>query len=114
LPERRRIHAVRLLVGGDELWAGNLHATVHDDAAARRESEQARVAMVRWAAGAPFLLGGDFNVRGLALAGLVRAASDDVDHIFVSGLEPVGEADVLDRGGLSDHAPVAVDLAMPE
>jgi endonuclease/exonuclease/phosphatase family metal-dependent hydrolase len=110
-PERRRLHAVRLLADGGELWVGNLHATVHDDPAARRESEQARVAMVRWAAGAPFALGGDFNVRGLALAGLVAAASHDVDHIFVAGLEAIGAAQVLDRGALSDHAPVAVTLA---
>jgi endonuclease/exonuclease/phosphatase family metal-dependent hydrolase len=110
-PERRRLHCVRLVGGGRELWVGNLHATVHDDPAARRESEHARVAMVRWAAGAPLVLGGDFNVRGLALAGLVTAATHDVDYIFVAGLETVGEAKVLDRGTLSDHAPVAVGLA---
>jgi endonuclease/exonuclease/phosphatase family metal-dependent hydrolase len=67
--------------------------------------------MVRWAEGAPFLLGGDFNVRGLALAGLVTAANHDVDYIFVAGLETVGKAQVLDRGALSDHAPVAVTLS---
>lgn len=113
-PERRRLHAVRLLAAGRELWVGNLHATVHDDPAARRESEQARVAMVRWAAGAPFVLGGDFNVRGLTLAGLVSACSHDVDYIFVAGLEPHGEAEVLDRGALSDHAPVTVTLALAQ
>lgn len=113
-PERRRLHAVRLLTDGRELWVGNLHATVHDDPAARRESEQARVAMVRWAAGAPILLGGDFNVRGLALAGLERVASHDVDHIFVCGLELVGEPEVLGSGRLSDHAPVASTLELPE
>jgi endonuclease/exonuclease/phosphatase family metal-dependent hydrolase len=110
-PERRRLHAVRLVADGRDVWVGNLHATVHDDPAARRESEQARVAMVRWAAGAPFLLGGDFNVRGLALAGLVTAANHDVDYILVAGLETVGKAQVLDRGALSDHAPVAVTLS---
>jgi endonuclease/exonuclease/phosphatase family metal-dependent hydrolase len=111
-PERRRLHAMRLVADGGELWVGNLHATVHDDPAARRESEQARVAMVRWAAGAPLVLGGDFNVRGLALAGLVAAANHDVDYIFVDGVKTVGEAQVLDRGVLSDHAPVAVTLAV--
>jgi endonuclease/exonuclease/phosphatase family metal-dependent hydrolase len=111
-PERRRLHAVRLLRRDHELWVGNLHATVRDDPAARREAERARVAMTRWAAEMPFLLGGDFNVRGLALAGMVRAASHDVDHLFVAGLEAVGDARVLDRGVLSDHAPVAVTLAV--
>lgn len=112
-PERRRLQAVRLRAGDHELWVGNLHATVHDDPAARRESERARVALVRWASGAPFLLGGDFNVRRLALAGLARVASHDVDHIFVSGVEAVGEGQVLERGALSDHAPVAVTVALP-
>jgi endonuclease/exonuclease/phosphatase family metal-dependent hydrolase len=110
-PERRRLHAVRLMADGRELWVGNLHATVRDDPAARGESERARVAMVRWAEGAPVVLGGDFNVRGLALAGLVAAANHDVDYIFVAGVEAAAEAQVLDRGILSDHAPVAVTLA---
>ncbi len=109
-PERRRLHALRLVAGGRELWVGNLHATVHDDPAARREAEQARIAMVRWSAGAPVVLGGDFNVRGLALAGLAAAANHDVDYIFVARGETVVEAQVLDRGALSDHAPVAVTL----
>lgn len=111
-PERRRLHAMRLLAAGRELWVGNLHATVHDDPAARREAEQARVAIARWAAGAPLVLGGDFNVRRLALAGLAAAANHDVDYVFIAGLEAVGEAEVLHRGVLSDHAPVAVTLAL--
>jgi endonuclease/exonuclease/phosphatase family metal-dependent hydrolase len=109
-PERRRLHAVRLVAGGRELWVANLHATVHDDPAARREAERARIAMERWAAGAPFVLGGDFNVRGLTLAALATAANHDVDYIFGAGVNAVGEAQVLDRGTLSDHAPVAVAL----
>ncbi len=109
-PERRRLHAMRLVAGGRELWVGNLHATVHDDPAARREAEQARIAMVCWAEGASVVLGGDFNVRGLALAGLEAAANHDVDYIFGAGVKAVGEAQVLDRGALSDHAPVAVTL----
>jgi endonuclease/exonuclease/phosphatase family metal-dependent hydrolase len=112
-PERRRLQATRVQADDAELWVGNLHATVHDDAAARKEAERARVVALEWAAGTPLLLGGDFNVRGLALAGLVRAASHDVDYIFVSRLEPAGEAEVLNRGTLSDHAPVAVALATP-
>ena len=113
-PERRRLHAVRLLAGGHDLWVGNLHATVHDDPAARRDSERARASLLRWAGDAPVLLGGDFNVRGLTLAGLVRAASHDVDHLFVAGLEPVDQPQVLDRGPLSDHAPVTVTLTPSE
>jgi endonuclease/exonuclease/phosphatase family metal-dependent hydrolase len=106
-PERRQLQAVRLATG---VWVGNLHATVGDDPAARRDAERARVAIAAWAAGAPFVLGGDFNVRGLALAGLTNAGGHDVDLIFASGLAPIEEAEVLDCGGLSDHAPVAVTL----
>jgi endonuclease/exonuclease/phosphatase family metal-dependent hydrolase len=110
-PERRQLQAVRLATG---IWVGNLHATVGDDPAARRDAERARVAMVAWADGAPFVLGGDFNVRGLALAELAYAGGHDVDLVFASGLEPVGEVEVLERGPLSDHAPVAVTLTGPD
>ena len=66
---------------------------------------------VRWAGAAPLVLGGDFNIRGLALDGFERAAGHDVDYVFVRGLSVAGGADVLDRGRLSDHAPVAVTIA---
>ena len=36
--------------------------------------------------------------------------SHGVDHVLARGLEPVGEARVLERGPLSDHAPVLVEL----
>jgi endonuclease/exonuclease/phosphatase family metal-dependent hydrolase len=106
-PERRQLQAVRLPTG---VWVGNLHATVGDDPAARRDAERARVTIAQWAAGAPFVLGGDFNVRGLSLAGLTFTAGYDVDLVFAAGLARAGEVDVLDRGPLSDHAPVAVTL----
>lgn len=113
-PERRQLQAVRLVAAGRPLWVGNLHATVHDDAGARRDSERARVALRRWAGGAPVLLGGDFNVRDLELAGLEHAGGHDVDHLFVSGLEPAGSSQTLERGGLSDHAPVGLTLTLPQ
>jgi endonuclease/exonuclease/phosphatase family metal-dependent hydrolase len=106
-PERRWLQAVRLVSG---LWIGNLHATVHDDSAARRDAEKARLAALSWASDTPLVLGGDFNVRSLALPGLIYAGGHDVDHVFAAGLEPVGGPEVLDRGRLSDHAPVLVTL----
>ncbi len=109
-PERRQLQAVRL---GSGLWVGNLHATVHDDAAARRDADRARAAMLAWANGAPLLLGGDFNVRELALEGLSFAGGHDVDLVFAGGLEAVDEVEVLERGSLSDHAPVRVSLSAP-
>jgi endonuclease/exonuclease/phosphatase family metal-dependent hydrolase len=108
LPERRWLHAARL---SSALWVGNLHATVHNDAAARRDGALAASTMLRWADGSVALLGGDFNVRSLALAGFSWAAGLDVDHVFASGVRPVdGSLAVLDRGRLSDHAPVAVSV----
>jgi endonuclease/exonuclease/phosphatase family metal-dependent hydrolase len=109
-PERRWVHAVRL---ERPVWIGNLHATVHDDAAARQEGALAAATLLGWAAGAPAILGGDFNVRRLALAGFAHAGGHDVDHVFVSSGVRAGAdgPQVLDRGRLSDHAPVAVELS---
>jgi endonuclease/exonuclease/phosphatase family metal-dependent hydrolase len=106
-PERRQLQAVRLASGA---WAGNLHATVHDDAAARRDAERARATILEWAGGSPVMLVGDFNVRELSLEGLTYAGGHDVDLVFARGLEPIGEVEVLERGTLSDHAPVRVTL----
>jgi endonuclease/exonuclease/phosphatase family metal-dependent hydrolase len=106
-PERRWLHAVCLASG---LCIGNLHATAHDDPAARRDVDRARAQALAWAAGAPLALGGDFNLLTLSLPDLVHAGGHDVDHVFARGLESAGDAEVLDRGRLSDHAPVVVTL----
>lgn len=114
-PERRWLHAARLATG---LWVGNLHATVHDDVAARRDADRAGRRALAWAAGSSLVLGGDFNVRSLQLEGLADAGCHDVDHVFVAGLAAVGSAQVLGRhvvagdhqAALSDHAPVLVEL----
>ncbi len=108
LPERRQLLGARLAGG---TWLGTLHASVRDDAGARREAATAAQAMLRWAGEAPVVLGGDFNVRTLDLGGFEPAGGFDVDLVFVRGLVPLGPAEVLDRGTLSDHAPVAVTLA---
>jgi endonuclease/exonuclease/phosphatase family metal-dependent hydrolase len=105
-PERRWLHAVRLTSG---TWIGNLHA-----GGPPRDAERARQRALEWAAGAPLVLGGDFNIHALSLAGLVHAGGHDADHLFTAGLRPVGSAEVLDRGRLSDHAPVAVTVSSAE
>ena len=58
----------------------------------------------------PLVLGGDFNLRGTPeLPGLRHVAGHFVDHVFAAGLQ-AGRAEVLERGALSDHRPVAVEL----
>jgi endonuclease/exonuclease/phosphatase family metal-dependent hydrolase len=106
-PERRWLHAVRL---DNDTWVGNLHATVHDEAAALREAGTAANAMLAWADRAPSVLGGDFNVERLSLNGFGYAGGFDVDHVFVAGLSSAGEPMVLEHGPLSDHAPVLVTV----
>jgi len=112
-PERRRLHAVR--VGGGGPWIGNLHATVHNTAAALRDGRLAAATVLHWAAGGPVVLGGDFNVRSSGVPGFTWAGGHDVDHVFAAGVEPVaGSLTVLECGRLSDHAPVAVSLVAPD
>ncbi len=109
-PERRWLQAVRL---GEGTWVGNLHATVRDAPAALREGQVAASAMLAWAAGAPAVLGGDFNLREaeLSLDGFSYAGGHDVDHVFTAtSVVASGSAEVLDRGSLSDHAPVRITL----
>jgi endonuclease/exonuclease/phosphatase family metal-dependent hydrolase len=103
-PERRWVHAVRLRNAG--MWAGNVHC-----GGAAREARRAAETALRWAGQASLVLGGDFNIRGLALDGYACAAAHDVDYVFVRGLSVTSDAEVVDRGRLSDHAPVAVTIA---
>jgi endonuclease/exonuclease/phosphatase family metal-dependent hydrolase len=107
LPERRWVHAARLACG---VWVANLHATAHHPAAAERDGRLAAATTLAWAAGEPLVLGGDFNLAQPSLPGLDHAARHSVDHVFVAGLSVRGPNEVLDRGRLSDHAPVAVSL----
>jgi endonuclease/exonuclease/phosphatase (EEP) superfamily protein YafD len=67
---------------------------------------RAAEALLGWANGAPAVLGGDFNVHEPALPGLKRAGGRGVDQVYAS--EGAGTTEVLDRGRLSDHAPVLV------
>lgn len=107
-PERRVVHGVR---DGAGRWFANVHATVHADARARADIALAAETARRWAGEAPLVLGGDLNVRDPSVSGFVHAGpTRGVDHVFVRGLDPTGAAELLDRGDLSDHAPVRVVL----
>ncbi|MFL5844617.1 MAG: endonuclease/exonuclease/phosphatase family protein [Solirubrobacteraceae bacterium] len=105
-PERRVVHAVRL---GDGTWVGNLHAQVHSEERAQADIGVSAETVRAWSRGAPFVVGGDLNVRVPVAAGLLHAGGHGVDHVLCSGFEPAGQ-DVPDRGVLSDHAPVIVEL----
>jgi endonuclease/exonuclease/phosphatase family metal-dependent hydrolase len=109
-PERRVAHGALLGCG---VWVVNLHATAHDAAAAERDGAAAAEAALRWAGGDPVVLGGDFNLRALERPGFAVVGGHDVDHVCVAGaVEAVRRVEVLERGTLSDHAPVAVDLRL--
>jgi len=102
-PERRWAHGVRL---HDGTWAVNLHASTHREEWAMRDTLRAQRA---FADAAPLLFGGDLNVRHPVLPGLVHLAGHHVDHLFSDGRR-ARAAEVLERGKLSDHAPVRVSL----
>jgi endonuclease/exonuclease/phosphatase family metal-dependent hydrolase len=107
-PERRVVHAVSLRDGP---WVANLHAQVHSEARAQADLAAAAAAVSAWAAGAPVVLGGDLNVRQPVLPpGFRRAGGHGVDHVLVRGLGPAGPTTTPERRGLSDHAPVLVEV----
>jgi endonuclease/exonuclease/phosphatase family metal-dependent hydrolase len=112
-PEPRFMHGVRLAGG---IWVVNLHASTRGAAGEPKVQAEARYAAgtaLGWAGGAQLAVGGDFNLRGKPeLPGLRYAAGHYLDHVYVSRIEAAGGTEVLDRGALSDHAPVAVDLGV--
>ena len=108
------MHGVRLETG---LWVVNLHASTRKGSKTapktRAEVRHAGGTGLAWAGGAPLVLGGDLNLSGRPeLPALRHVAGNHVDHLLVAGFEPAGRGETLDRGTLSDHAPVAVDLAV--
>ena len=101
-PEARWVHGVRLA----DTWAVNVHSQNHPEASALADTRAAAGHAVRWAGATPLIFGGDVNVkRPPELPGLVHLGGNHVDHLF--GTRPGGRAEVLDRGHLSDHPPVA-------
>jgi len=105
-PERRVCHGVML--AGSGVWIANLHAQVHSPQRAQADIDRAAAATLSWAAGAPALLGGDFNLRNPQAAGFERLGGHGVDHLLGHGLRAQGAPGLPGRGHLSDHAPVVV------
>jgi endonuclease/exonuclease/phosphatase family metal-dependent hydrolase len=107
LPERRWAHGIRL---ADGAWVVNVHATNEPKPRTHLDVAAAADAAREWADGAPFVLGGDLNLRDGRVDGLDHVAGHHVDHILVRGLEFPGAPEVLDAGPLSDHRPLAVTV----
>ncbi len=106
-PEQRVAHGVAL-AGGP--WVVNLHAQVHSEQRARDDLAAAVRAADAWSRGGPLVLGGDLNMRRAEAAGMTWAGGHGVDHVLARSLRPAGPARALERGPLSDHAPVLVEL----
>jgi endonuclease/exonuclease/phosphatase family metal-dependent hydrolase len=105
VPEGRWVHGVRLPDG----WVVNVHAHNHPETATRADCERAIAAMRSW--GPLVVFGGDVNLKHPSFPGLLHVAGNHVDHLFTDGRPAAGKGQVLDRGTLSDHPPVAVTLA---
>ncbi|MBW3607677.1 MAG: endonuclease/exonuclease/phosphatase family protein [Actinobacteria bacterium] len=110
-PERRVCHAVAL---GDGPWCANLHAQVRSPERAAADIARAAAATLGWARGAPALLAGDFNVRAPAAAGFERLGGHGVDHVLGHRLRAAGAVVLPDRGTLSDHAALIVEVLPQE
>jgi endonuclease/exonuclease/phosphatase family metal-dependent hydrolase len=106
-PEGRWVHGVRLPDG----WVVNVHSHNHPEALAQSDTERAIAAAREWAAGAPLIFGGDVNLHRPSFPDLVHVAGNHVDHLFTDGRKAAAKAQVINRGVLSDHPPVAVTLA---
>jgi endonuclease/exonuclease/phosphatase family metal-dependent hydrolase len=109
LPERRLVHGVALR--GGALWVANVHASTHPPPRVEDDIAAAAGALERWSGrrGAT-VLGGDLNLREPRVPGFAVAASHHVDHVLARGLSPASTRQILDRGELSDHAPLRVRL----
>lgn len=110
-PERRVCHAVAL---ADGPWCANLHAQVHSAERAAADIARAAAATLHWAAGRPALLGGDFNVHAPIATGFEPVGGHGVDHVLAHRLRAAGAIELPDRGALSDHVAVIVDVQPQE
>ncbi len=103
LPERRWMHAIRI----PGVWVANLHT-----AASPAQAELAARTALAWAGTTPVILGGDFNLPTVHLNGFQWVGGVYVDHVLARGLPAATEVQVLERGRLSDHAPLLVTIGI--
>jgi endonuclease/exonuclease/phosphatase family metal-dependent hydrolase len=109
-PERRMLHAVTLRDAG--IWVANVHATANPKDLARADMARCGETLARWAGPDAVLLGGDANVADPLVPGFTDAGGHGIDRFFTRGpLQIAAPARTLARNGLSDHAPVLIDVA---
>jgi endonuclease/exonuclease/phosphatase family metal-dependent hydrolase len=109
-PERRMLHAVALADAG--IWVANVHATANPKPLARADMARSGATLARWAGAAPALLGGDANVADPDVPGFADAGGHGIDRFFTRGALTVATPPrTLERDGLSDHAPVLIEIA---
>jgi endonuclease/exonuclease/phosphatase family metal-dependent hydrolase len=107
-PERRVMHGVRLEGGW---WVCNLHAQAHSEVRAQADIALAAATALAWSDGAPLVFGGDLNTHHPWVPSLARVASHGVDHILAGPARAADAGRTLDRGHLSDHAPLLARIA---
>jgi endonuclease/exonuclease/phosphatase family metal-dependent hydrolase len=106
LPERRRMHAVRL---EDGTWVGNLHAQTRPRPRPERDIAIAASALARWSAGAKrVVLGGDYNIPDPVIDWLPHRAGHGVDHVRAT--VALSKPEILEAAPLSDHPPLRISL----
>lgn len=122
--------------GFDGAWIGNVHTQLghwddaHGMTAPLADLRRSVARLEAWAGApttspptgdralskAPLLLGGDFNLPRETVAtslpeGWTRIASSGPDHVAGRGLEAAAPSVRPERGTLSDHAPLLVEVA---
>jgi endonuclease/exonuclease/phosphatase family metal-dependent hydrolase len=109
-PERRVLHAVALRDAG--VWLANVHATANPKPLAHADMARCGEALQRWASGARgVLLGGDCNVPDPHVPGFADAGGHRIDRFFIRGALTVATPPrALSGDGLSDHAPVLIEV----
>lgn len=103
---------VRLAAGRDARSAGPVFTEPTAPAAETGRGHRSGAAPV-----APVILGGDLNLPRDAVAeslpaGWTRVASSGPDHVAGRGIVAVDPSQRPDRGPLSDHAPLLVEIAV--
>jgi endonuclease/exonuclease/phosphatase family metal-dependent hydrolase len=89
-----------------------VHSQNQPESSARKDTLVAASTALAWAAGAPLVFGGDVNLARPEIPGLRHLGGNHVDHLFSSGAPAQGRREVLDRGALSDHPPVAATVSV--